>query len=95
MTTTPDPTLSRLKALLKRLKGAAMLFGSGDWSQEVRDEMESIEQEIRGMFEEATNLERQRSAEVARDYLADLEGCDMSENEPDLIAAAILAPPKP
>lgn len=53
MMSEPDAELATFKQLLKRLKGAAMLFGSGDWSQEVRDEMEEIEREIRGVFEDA------------------------------------------
>jgi hypothetical protein len=36
--------------------------------------------------------ERQRCADVAKAYLEDLAGCDLGDDEPDLIAAAILNP---
>lgn len=36
--------------------------------------------------------ERQRCAAVARAYLEDIAGCSLKEDEPDLIAAAILHP---
>lgn len=34
--------------------------------------------------------ERQRCADAAKAYLEDLAGCDLRDDEPDLIAAAIL-----
>ena len=36
--------------------------------------------------------ERQRCADVARRYLEDIAGCDMSDEEPDKIAAAVMDP---
>ena len=39
----------------------------------------------------ALKAERERCAEAAKAYLDDLAGCDMRNDEPDLIAAAILS----
>lgn len=36
--------------------------------------------------------ERQRCADVARSYLEDIAGCDMGDDEPDMIAAAVMDP---
>lgn len=36
--------------------------------------------------------ERQRCADAARRYLEDIAGCDMNDDEPDKIAAAIFDP---
>lgn len=36
--------------------------------------------------------ERQRCADAARRYLEDIAGCDMSDDEPDKISAAMLDP---
>lgn len=36
--------------------------------------------------------ERQRCTDVARRYLEDIAGCDMSDDEPDKIAAAVMDP---
>ncbi|WP_146175679.1 hypothetical protein [Agrobacterium pusense] len=36
--------------------------------------------------------ERERCADVARRYLEDIAGCNMNEDEPDKIAAAVMDP---
>lgn len=36
--------------------------------------------------------ERHRCADVARRYLEDIAGCDMNEDEPEKIAAAVMDP---
>lgn len=36
--------------------------------------------------------ERERCADVARRYLQDIAGCNMNEDEPDKIAAAVMDP---
>lgn len=36
--------------------------------------------------------ERERCADVARRYLEDIAGCNMDEDEPDKIAAAVMDP---
>lgn len=36
--------------------------------------------------------ERERCADVARRYLEDIAGCNMSEDEPERIAASIMDP---
>lgn len=36
--------------------------------------------------------ERQRCADTARRYLEDIAGCDMNDDEPDKIAAAVMDP---
>lgn len=36
--------------------------------------------------------ERQRCADTARRYMEDIAGCDMNDDEPDKIAAAIMDP---
>lgn len=45
-----------------------------------------------GMLSEFILAERQRCADVARRYLEDIAGCDMNDDGPDKIAAAILDP---
>lgn len=44
------------------------------------------------LISKAILAERQRCADVARAYLEDLAGCDLREDEPTLIANAILNP---
>jgi hypothetical protein len=43
-----------------------------------------------GIVARAILAERQRCADVARAYLEDLAGCDMRDDEPELLEAAIL-----
>lgn len=46
----------------------------------------------RKVFAAATLAERQRCADTARRYLEDIAGCDMTDDEPDKIAAAVMDP---
>lgn len=43
-------------------------------------------------IEAAIIAERKRCADTARRYLEDIAGCDMNDDEPDKIAAAVLGP---
>lgn len=47
---------------------------------------------IRMTIARAILAERQRCADVARRYLEDIAGCDMSDDEPARIAAAVMDP---
>lgn len=44
------------------------------------------------VFAAAILAERKRCADTALRYLEDIAGCDMNDDEPDKIAAAILDP---
>lgn len=46
----------------------------------------------RKVFAAAILAERERCADVARRYLEDIAGCNMNEDEPDKIAAAVMDP---
>lgn len=49
-------------------------------------------EDIANVIARAILAERQRCADVARRYLEDIAGCDMNDDEPDKIAAAVLDP---
>ncbi|OOO25585.1 hypothetical protein [Agrobacterium sp. YIC 4121] len=46
----------------------------------------------RKVFAAAILAERERCADVARRYLEDISGCNLNEDEPEKIAAAIMDP---
>ena len=48
--------------------------------------------ERRAIIAKVVLAERHRCADVARRYLEDIAGCNMNEDEPEKIAAAIMDP---
>lgn len=54
----------------------------------VREEANTIHMVI----SRAILAERERCADVARRYLEDISGCNLNEDEPEKIAAAIMDP---
>lgn len=70
-----------------------VMAAADEWSDELYEGV-SIEvptSRALNVIAHAILAERQRCADVARAYLEDLAGCDMRDDEPELIAAAILS----
>lgn len=60
--------------------------------RQLRNDFVGAENVIATLLHAAILSERQRCANTAKAYLEDIAGCDMSEDEPDKIKAAVLDP---
>lgn len=77
-----EPNLDEIDDLVNRYVFSANFDG------DIVDERRAIHEWVNA----AILAERERCADVARRYLEDIAGCNINEDEPEKIAAAIMDP---